>query len=127
MGILTLWAGASTLYKLPSPVSVRPSMEQVWSEDTGRAQSGIEKAKMIGSVVAEKMTYDIRWGILTQTEFNNIVANLPRGFFNFALGEGNTTPGSSKRCYRSEITYDIMQAGDGNMYYKDASVSVIEQ
>lgn len=112
---------------LASPVSINPSMEIIWDENTGRAQSGRNKAKMIGDVVAEKHAYDIQWGILTATEFNNITSKLKAGFFYFAVATSLASARSNAiSCYRSEIKYGIIMAGT-TTYYKDVSVTVIEQ
>jgi hypothetical protein len=125
MSIMRIWAGDSTpLTELPSPVSLKPSYETIWSEDTGRAQSGTNKAKMIGSVVASKRTYAIKWGILSYSEFEQVKNLLHSGFFYFGIGA--TRPSDPEKFYRSEIAVDVIQAGD-TIYYKDASVSVIEQ
>ena len=129
---LDLYAGASLagLTKLPSPVQVTPSHEIIWSEDTGRAQSGTDKAKMIGSVVDTKKTYAIKWGVLTQNEIDLILNKLTPGFFYFCIGTsapvaGNNYNGAAK-FYRSEVPYDLLPIGD-TIYYKDVTVSVIEQ
>ena len=111
--------------ELPSPVSLQPTSEQIWSEDTGRAQEEALQAKMIGKVIAEKMTYAIKWGVLTPTQFASITSKLTSGFFKFGVATGNSLP-TGAIYYRSEIAYDMIQAGSG-VCYKDVSVSVIEQ
>lgn len=113
--------------KLPSPVEVSPTHEVIWSEDTGRAQSGINKAKMIGSVVAQKRTYNIKWGVLTEGEFSSLKSKMPAGFYRFGLGTsvGGATSDSIV-VYRSEINYSILPIGN-EVYYKDVGCSVIEQ
>ena len=126
---LGLYAGTATnnMTLLPSPVSLKPTEEIIWSENTGRAQSGTNKAKMIGDVVATKRTYNITWDMLTAAELSTIRTKLKAGFFIFGLGqtlaEARTNSGSF---YRSEIAYDTVQAG-GETRYKGVSVSVIEQ
>ena len=126
---LGLYAGASagSLTLLPSPTEVKPSHEIIWSEDTGRAQAGVDRAKMIGSVVAEKVSYECQWGIITQAEFNTIKSKLAPGFFYFAVATTQASAQSSaKPFYRSEITYDLLPIGN-TIYYKDVAVSVIQQ
>ena len=118
-------AGGVTL--LPSPVDVQVSNEIIWSEDTGRAQSGTNKAKMIGSVVAEKRTYSIKWGVLQESELNAIRNKLTAGFFFFAMASSlSSARSSATKCYRSEINYDVLPVGS-TTYYKNVAVSVIEQ
>lgn len=129
---LDIYAGASLseLTKLPSPVSLQPTHELIWSEDTGRAQSGANKAKMIGSVVAEKIHYTIKWGILTDAEMNTLVSKLTKGFFYFCVGTSVPTASNNYngaiKAYRSEIAGDYLPIGN-TLYWKDAQVSVIEQ
>ena len=120
MAVINIYAGSSTpLTKLPSPVSVQVSREQVWDEKTGRNASGT----MIGTSVAGKYTYNIKWGILTAAQLSTITTNMPREFFYFGIG--TSAPVSPDKYYRSEIVYDIIQADA--TYYKDVTVSVIQK
>jgi hypothetical protein len=118
---------ASGVTALPSPVSIKPSHEIIWSENTGRAQSGTNRAKMIGDVVAEKKTYAIQWGILTEAQFGQITAKLTAGFFYFAVA---TTLAAARSAavpfYRGEIQYEILPVGS-QTYYNNVSISVIQQ
>ena len=126
---LGIYAGttANGVAILPSPVEVKPTHEIIWSQDTGRAQSGTNKAKMIGTVVDTKMTYAIKWGILTATEFTTITSKLTADFFYFAMATSLATAKSTAvSCYRGEISYDVLPIGD-TIYYKDVAVSVIQQ
>ncbi len=124
-----LYAGASAnaVTLLPSPTEVKPSHEIIWSEDTGRAQAGVNKAKMIGSVVAEKMSYSCQWGIISETEFNLIKTKLAPGFFYFAVSPTlSSAKANAKPFYRDAITYDILQVGS-QVYYNNVAVTVIQQ
>jgi len=126
---LGIYAGtsASGVTLLPSPTDVKPSHEIIWSEDTGRAQAGVNRAKMIGSVVDTKTTYQIQWGVLTYSEFHEIQTKLKPGFFYFAVAKNiSDAVATAKSFYRSEITYDFLPVGD-TVYYKDVAVSVIQQ
>lgn len=129
MATMKIYAGtsASSMSELPSPVELKRSNEQIWSENTGRAQSGTNKAKMIGDVVATKRTYQIKWGILTATQINTINSLLTKGFFYFAAATSSSAAETNAaKYYKSELTYDVIQSGP-NVFYKDAAVSVIEQ
>lgn len=46
--------------ELPAPVSMSIGDEIIWSENTGRTSSGCA----VGTVIAEKQTVNITWGIL---------------------------------------------------------------
>lgn len=130
MSILVLYAGdSSTLTannKLPSPSRLQVSVEQIWSEDTGRAQSGANQAKMIGSSLTSKHTYAIEWAMLEYSDYQKIADLLPRGFFYFGIGNPTTPPSDPSKYYRSEISYEIIQVGT-TRYYKNIAVQVIEQ
>ena len=118
--------------QLPSPTEVKVSMEQIWSEDTGRAQSGNNRAMMVGDSITAKLTYAMKWDILTPAQFTRLKNLLPRGFFYF--GEGTQTgitwnnqytgtpPSSPEKYYRSEITYEMI-----NGYIKNVATTVIQQ
>ena len=126
---LGIYAGSSVadMAILPSPVELVTSREIIWSEDTGRAQSGENKAKMIGSVVDTKETYAIKWGVITQSEMSSIRSKLTAGFFYFGVGTTlDNAKSVAKKYYRSEITGDYLPIGN-TLYFKDVGVSVIEQ
>lgn len=137
--VLGLWAKkannsmSKTTNLLPSPISVLPSIEQIWSENTGRAQSGNNAAQMVGDFVAEKHTYAVTWDMLTQTEFNKITTLLTTGFFYFGLGtvdtenaSNNVPPVGAVTYYRSEISYELLQVGS-DLRYRNVKTSIIEQ
>lgn len=129
MAVIGIYAGSSKdgMTILPSPISLKPSQEMIWSENTGRAQSGTNKAKMIGDVVAQKQTYAIQWGIITQTEYNAIKAKLTPGFFWFGVGTSiSAAKSAAGKYYRSEISGEMIQAG-AEIRYKNVSCNVIEQ
>lgn len=130
MAILALWAGTTgTLSnwtannnKLPAPVSVDITREQIWDSEAGRNASGT----MIATYVASKRTYNIKWGVLDGTDFSKITTLLTTGFFDFGEGTPTAKPSSVATYYRSEISYSVIMAGS-SQYYKDVSVSVIQE
>lgn len=130
MSVLTLYAGNSasmtSANKLPSPSKLQVSIEQIWSEDTGRAQSGENKAKMIGSSLTSKHTYAIEWAMLEHDDFQKITDLLTRGFFYFGTGTPTTPPSDPSKYYRAEISYEVIQVGT-TRYYKGIATQVIEQ
>ena len=129
---LNIYAGTSQsgMTALPSPSELVLSNEMIWSENTGRAQSGANQAKMIGDVVAEKQTYAIKWGIITNSDMNSIKTKLPTGFFYFCVGTSAPTSGNNyngaTKFYRSEIQGNCLPIGN-TIYWKDVTVQVIEQ
>ena len=130
MAVMRIYAGnsASSLVELPSPVSLKNTRNKIWSENTGRAQSGTNKAKMIGDVLARKKSFEIKWGILTATEVESIISHLDnKSFVYFAAATSpSAAQSSAKTYYSSDISYEIIQSGP-NVFYKDATVSMIEQ
>ena len=128
---LTLWAGATTTTpsnwteanRLPSPVQVDITREEIWDANAGRNAKGT----MVATYVAQKYTFAIKWGVLTSAEITKVASLLTTGFFKFATSSGNTTiPTSAGTYYRSELSYTAIVAG-GTTYYKDATVSVIQK
>lgn len=129
MAIMRIYAGSTieSMVELPSPTELKRSTEQIWSENTGRAQSGVNQAKMIGDVVATKMTFSIKWGILTYDQYNTIQSKLTKGFFYFGIGTTlNEAKNSAYKFYRGDLSCDYLQAGTG-ILYKDVSTTLIEQ
>lgn len=116
----TLKAGSTAL---PEPTSLSTSDEIIWSSNTGRSA---ETGKMLGDVVAEKKTLEIKWGILTETEMATIESCLVSGFFPITFRDGGSSV--TITTYRGTITKEHLgYIGDGTYYYKSASVSVVQQ
>ena len=126
---LGIYAGATVnaMALLPSPVSVKPSHELIWSENTGRAQSGANQAKMIGDVIAEKKTYNIQWGVISAADLSTITSKLTGGFFKFGMGTSLVAAqAAAVTVYRGTISYNVIPIGS-TLYYKDCTVDLIEQ
>ena len=106
---------------LPSPVSVTASNEIIWSANTGRAASG----RMLGDVVAEKQTFAIEWGVLTRAEYMLIRNSLQSGFHPFTIIEDGAS--ATITAYRGTLSGTLLGSFGGVTYYKDVSVTVIQQ
>lgn len=107
---------------LPSPVEITSGNEVIWSSNTGRGSEG----KMLGDVVAEKVTFSITWGILTKAQRKIIIDNLKPGFFPLEFKFDDETV--SVTSYRGTITSKLLgYIGDGTCYYRSVSCDLIEQ
>lgn len=131
MAILAVYAGNSATMtvlnnKLPSPSRMQVSIEQIWSQETGRSQDKAQKAKMLGESLVTKHTYALEWGMLEDSDFDKITQLLPRDFFYFGVGTETSVPSNPVEYYRSEIQYEVIQVGS-TQYYKNINVQVIER
>ena len=115
--------GTSNL--LPSPDVLQTTEEVIWSANAGRSISATDGALMMGDVVAQKKTFNITWGVLTQAEYNSIVSLLGTGFRPFTLVLG--TQVISITSYRGTITAELLGAPGGSIFYRNASVSIIQR
>ncbi len=61
--------------ELPSPTSLSVADEIIWTSSTGRTLAGY----MIGDVVAEKKTLNIKWEFLTDPQLQLIKSKLIAG------------------------------------------------
>jgi hypothetical protein len=106
---------------LPSPVAIDTSDEIIWSANTGRSASG----KMLGTVIAQKQSFNVKWGVLTKGELETIKTNVKAGFYPFEISmDGDRASLSS---YRSTLTYSVLGTYGGVTYYNNATVTIIEQ
>ena len=115
---ITITANGVTL---PSPTELGTTEEIIWSANTGRSTTGL----MVGDVVAQKRTLQLRWGVLTAAEYDTIRTNLRSGFNPVTL----TVDGSSVTitAYRGTLSGTVMGTYGGTTYYREASVSIIQQ
>lgn len=104
--------------ELPAPVSMSVGDEIIWSENAGRVTSG----RMVGTVIAEKRTVAISWGVLTKAEVDRIESKIPKGFVKlYILGE-------KYEVYRGALTKEVLgYIGDGIFYYRSAATDIVER
>lgn len=108
---------------LPAPVSIESSNEIIWSANTGRSSNG----SMVGTIVANKETFAIEWGVLTESEVKTIVeATSAKGFFSLTLRDSGQAVNMT--VYRGSIQkQQLGYIGDGVFYYRSMSVSFIQK
>lgn len=107
---------------LPAPVELSTSDEIIWSAETGRVASG----KMAGDVIAEKKTLSIQWGVLTDSQIQVIKSNLIAGFFPITFHDDGLE--ITIESYRGTLTKEhIGRLSDGVYYYRNATVTIIQQ
>lgn len=105
---------------LPAPTEIKCDNEIIWSSDTGRVLSG----KMTGDVIAVKRTFSINWQFLTGTEMQLIESNLIAGFFSVSFFDNEI----NTEVYRGTMSVERLRGlGDGETWYRSASVSLIER
>lgn len=103
---------------LPTPSSVTIKREPIWSSDTGRTQSG----KMAGEVVAEKVTASLKWNLLPKSKMDSLERHLKTGFFKVTINDVGTII-----VYRGPIQATRWNKGNGEVWYKDVTVDLIER
>ena len=103
-------------------VSIKRGDELLWSEGTGRAAvSGL----MVGSVIAQKMTFTVKWGVITQADYDAIRAAATGGFFNLRIElDGAVT---TMAAYRGSITAEHLGTFGGVGYWKGVTVDFVER
>lgn len=104
-------------------VSLSRGSELLWSEGTGRAAaSGL----MVGSVVAEKQTYTLTWGVIDQAAYNALIAAFPPGFFAFrVVNDGNVL--ADIMAYRSTVSGEHIGTHGGKSWWRGVSVDIVER
>lgn len=107
---------------LPAPSTISVGDEILWSSNTGRSSTG----KMIGDVIAEKETLNIKWQYITAAEKNIIKTALSTGFFPIEINiDGNPY---AITVYRGTLKYEAMgRLDDGIYYFKEVSTDIVEQ
>lgn len=103
-------------------VEIRRGDELLWSDGTGR---GATDGLLVGSVVAKKQTWTIRWGVVTQTDYDSI-RGIPQGFFTLLVMDGLSTLFSGS-AYRSNVAAEHLGSFGGTTYWKGVEVQLTER
>ncbi len=104
--------------ELPSPVAISVGDEIIWSANAGRVSSGL----MLGTIIAEKKSVNISWGILTDAEARILERKIPAGFIKLHI------LGQLYSVYRGTLNKEALgYVGDGIFYYRSATTDIIER
>lgn len=111
----------------PSIEGVVVTDEPVWSSNTGRNING----KMVGDIVAYKTTIEVTWNLLTYSQMATIRdAIRGEGFFSITYPDTNQSGAdttSTKTVYASNIPRTLYSRSSKAQYYKDITITFIEQ
>ncbi len=109
---------------MPEPQKLEIHKEKIWSQNTGRVDSG----DMTGDLVAIKLTLKIQWGILTPEETERIDKHLSKAFFNCTfLDPSAANAQKTKRMYAGGPTYPVYSYAPGLPAYQGVGVDIIEK
>lgn len=108
--------------ELPAPASITTDDEIIWSANTGRVASG----DMVGDVIANKTTLNIKWGVLRDEEVAKIKKYLVSGFFPLTFHDSGVD--MTINAYRGTLSKEqIGRLSDGIFWYKSASVKIVQK
>ena len=120
MAVLAITVGGTALPG--GVVSIKRGDELLWSEGTGRsATTGVR----VGSVVAAKQTWPVKWGVVSQADYNAIRAAVPGGFLSISIEVNGSV--TSFNGYRGSITAEHIGTHGGTAYWKDLTIDFIER
>lgn len=111
---------------LKSPSGLKKSEEKVWSTNTGRSTT----AKMIGDIIAKKVTFDMQWMYVSKADYKKISENLgtinnPYPKLKVVWEDGEVE--YDVNVYSSEITSEYLYAKYRDAVYRTVTVSIIQQ
>jgi hypothetical protein len=104
-------------------VELKRGDELLWSEGTGRSASS---GQMVGSVVAQKQTYTLRWGVITATQYAAIRSAIGSGYLSLLITVNSSTF-ANITVYRGTISGDLLGTFGGTAYWKDVTVELVER
>lgn len=107
---------------LPTPKSVTYTQNKLWSQNTGRLDSGY----FVGDLIAIKKKYQVTFPALTPAELETVRAAVNADFATVKItnAEGGTDTVSA---YFGDVTVESYSWRNGINYAVNAAVSIIER
>lgn len=107
---------------LPTPKSVVYSDNKLWSQNTGRLDSGY----FVGELVAIKKKYEVTFPPLTISDFETVESAINDQFATVQItnAQGGT---DTVDAYFGDITVEAYSWHNGIQYAMNATVSIIER
>lgn len=109
-------------YTLPTPQSVVYSSNKLWSQNTGRLDSGY----FIGELIAVKRKYEVTFPALTTSQLATVRAAVNTAFATVSItnAEGGTDTVSA---YFGDLSVESYSWRSGIRYAINARISIIER
>lgn len=107
---------------LPTPKSVNYSQNKLWSQNTGRLDSGY----FVGDLIGIKKKYEVTFPPLSTSDLATVRAAINTDFATVEItnAEGGTDTVSA---YFGDLTVEAYSWHNGLKYALNASVSIIER
>lgn len=107
-------------------VSLARGDELLWSEGTGRSA---DSGKMAGSVVADKQTWTVGYGPMSNAAYASLRSALDAsGFFTLSVKvAGTELVGSGKTFYRGAVSGELMGVYGGTTWWDKINVKLVER
>ena len=114
---------------LPAPKSVIYSSNKLWSQNTGRLDSGY----FVGDLIAVKKKYEVTFPPLTPTQLSTVRTACNTDFATVVItdvGDDDNNPSTETvtlTAYFGDITVEAYSWHNGIKYAINATVSIIER
>jgi hypothetical protein len=115
--------------ELPAPKSVTYTDNKLWSDNTGRLDSGY----FVGDLIGIKRKYEVVWPPLTPTQLSTVRTAVNGQFAEVTItdigdDDNNTsTTDVTLNAYFGDFSVKAYSWKDGIKYAIDASISIIER
>lgn len=117
----------STWTWLPTPAKggIAVTDEPIWSANTGRSTTG----KMIGDIIAWKVTVEVGWPPLTFAQAKAIRDAIKGAgeFFNIRYYDVSTSSMETKTVYCGNIPRTLYSLADKHQLYSGVEIKFVEQ
>ena len=109
--------------ELPAPKDVDYSYNKLWSQNTGRLDSGF----FVGELIAIKRKFEITFPPLTTTQLTTVRTAFNDEFAQVTITDLDGTDIVLSSCYFGDVTVRAYSWHNGIKYAIDAKVSIIER
>ena len=108
---------------LPAPKDVEYSDNKLWSQNTGRLDSGF----FVGELIAIKRKYEVTFPPLTPTQLSTVRTAFNDEFAQVTITDVDGSDVVLSSCYFGDLTVKAYSWKNGIKYAIDAKVSIIER
>lgn len=115
--------------ELPVPKSVNYTENKLWSENTGRLDSGY----FVGDLIGIKRKYEVVWPPLTPTQLSTVRTAINNQFAEVTItdiGDDDNNPSTTDvtlNAYFGDLSVEAYSWRNGIKYAINASISIIER
>lgn len=107
---------------MPTPTSLTPSRNKIWSQNSGRQQNGV----WAGDIIGKAWRLDVTWEPCSATDMQTILNALDPTYIQVQFINPKTNAYTTREFYSGDESLEVYSYAMNDMMYSGITVSLVQ-